>query len=411
MNTTSRVFGILCGIVTIAATLTGCGGGGGGGGGGGVTPPGQVAMPLFQRAPGYFTGSINLEMTCATAGATINYTLDGTEPSASSMAYTTAVPLSTTTLVKARAYYTDWTPSTVNSGQFSVTSAYVFSAETGVKGTAAGQFRSPFNVASTGTDVWIADTLNNRVQRLDLATLSHQASYGTTGSLDGQFMRPFDLGVHPVSGNLYVADTFNYRIQVLNATTGAYLSQFGTMGTGPGQFALPVALAFDAAGNVYVADASNHRIQKFLADGTYLTSFGSFGTGNGQLNSPYGLAVSGTALYVADTFNNRIQKLTTDGIFVLAFGSFGSGDGQFDRPFGLAVDTAGNLLVADSNNNRVQKFDTLGAFMTQFGFAGPLPGQFSYLTGVDVTPAGDILATDNLGCRIERFVVPPPPAP
>ena len=92
------------------------------------------------------------------------------------------------------------------------------------------------------------------------------------------------------TGNVYVADTDNHRVQKFTST-GSYLTQWGTYGTGNGQFNRPFYVSVDATGDVYVADTGNHRVQKFTSTGTYLTQWGSNGTGNGQFKSPQGVAV------------------------------------------------------------------------------------------------------------------------
>lgn len=65
------------------------------------TPMQQVATPTFTPAAGEYTEAQNVEIACATEGATIYYTLDGTAPTVNSTAYTTAIAISDSTTVKA----------------------------------------------------------------------------------------------------------------------------------------------------------------------------------------------------------------------------------------------------------------------------------------------------------------------
>jgi len=142
--------------------------------------------------------------------------------------------------------------------------------------------------------------------------------WGSRGAGPGQFISPFGIALDG-QGNLYVADSGNNRIQKLSVNGGRPLGQFGTKGTGPGQFNNPVGVAIDQQGNIYVADRGNHRIQKLSSAGQFLQQWansGRFGTellpGDqpGQFNSPNGLALDSKGnLYVADQGNNRIQKL------------------------------------------------------------------------------------------------------
>jgi len=83
-----------------------------------VSSAGKVATPVISPSGGAFTTSQSVTITDATAGATIRYTLDGTEPSPSSTAYTGAFPVLTRTLVKAKAFLTYYAPSDTRSALF-----------------------------------------------------------------------------------------------------------------------------------------------------------------------------------------------------------------------------------------------------------------------------------------------------
>ncbi len=66
-----------------------------------------VATPTFNPAEGTYTSTQNVSISCATEGATIYYTTDGSDPTSSSTQYTTEIPISTTTTVKAIAKKND----------------------------------------------------------------------------------------------------------------------------------------------------------------------------------------------------------------------------------------------------------------------------------------------------------------
>ena len=66
---------------------------------GSVTP--TCATPTFSPATGVFTSAQNVTISTETDGATIYYTTDGTDPTASSTEYTGAINVSTTTTIKA----------------------------------------------------------------------------------------------------------------------------------------------------------------------------------------------------------------------------------------------------------------------------------------------------------------------
>ena len=63
----------------------------------------SCATPTFTPAAGAYTSAQSVTIGCETAGATIYYTTDGTAPTTSSSVYSTAIPVSTTTTIKAMA--------------------------------------------------------------------------------------------------------------------------------------------------------------------------------------------------------------------------------------------------------------------------------------------------------------------
>ena len=69
-----------------------------------TAPQHAVEAPTFSPAAGTFATAQTVNLSCATTGATIYYTLDGTEPTDSSTEYTNAIAVSTTTTIKAIAY-------------------------------------------------------------------------------------------------------------------------------------------------------------------------------------------------------------------------------------------------------------------------------------------------------------------
>ena len=80
-------------------------------------PPQSAAMPVISPASGTFTAAQSVTITDATASATIHYTTDGSTPTASSLAYQAAIPLSSLTTVQAMAI----APNYANSGVASAT--------------------------------------------------------------------------------------------------------------------------------------------------------------------------------------------------------------------------------------------------------------------------------------------------
>jgi len=85
-----------------------------------------VADTKFSVDRGFYSTPTNLILSCATAGATIYYTTDGSTPSpenTNATVYTTSISLNQTTVLRAAAFKPNWQPSNVD------THTYVFVAD------------------------------------------------------------------------------------------------------------------------------------------------------------------------------------------------------------------------------------------------------------------------------------------
>ena len=116
-----------------------------GGGGGGAK---KVKTPKIMPAGGEVETGTEVTITCATEGATIHYTTDGTTPTASSPTYTAAFTINRTTTVKAIAMKTDMKDSSV------ATTNYIINVPT----VATPTFSPSAGAVDKGTQVTIACT-------------------------------------------------------------------------------------------------------------------------------------------------------------------------------------------------------------------------------------------------------------
>ena len=84
-----------------------------------TSPKLTVATPTFTpNGASGFTGTQSVTISCTTVGATIHYTTDGTEPTASSPVYSTELSLTSTTTVKAIAVKADMNDSAIATATF-----------------------------------------------------------------------------------------------------------------------------------------------------------------------------------------------------------------------------------------------------------------------------------------------------
>ena len=200
----------------------------------------------------------------------------------------------------------------------------------------------PSGVAVDGAgNLFIADTDNHRIRKVDsagvISTVAGVGSFGFSGdggpAIQAALDDPSDVAVDG-AGNVYIADTGNNRIRKVDSagviSTVAGVGSFGFSGDGgPAiQAALddPSGVAVDGAGNLFIADTDNHRIRKVDSAGVISTvagsgsaAFGGFSGDGGtavqaQLNGPRGVAVDGADnVYIADTNNHLVRKLTPVG--------------------------------------------------------------------------------------------------
>ena len=243
-------------------------------------------------------------------------------------------------------------------------------------------------------------------------TYTFSFAFGSLGSANGQFNRPFAIAADS-SGNVYVVDTGNNRVEEFSSS-GVYVTQWGSKGAGNGQFSSPGAIAIDSSDYVYVVDSGNNRVEKFSSSGGYVAQWGSFGSGNGQFLAPHGVAIASGYVYVADNGNNRVEEFTSSGVYVTQWGcasprsslpacTAGSGNGQFNGPFGIAIDSSDNVYVTDARNNRVEEFTSSGVYVTQWGSMGSGNGQFNFVSGVAIDSSDNVYVVDTGNNRVEEF--------
>jgi len=248
-------------------------------------------------------------------------------------------------------------------------------ATAGTFGSDPGEFKFPYDVAVDARNpnqAYVGDNINGRVNVFDAGGLGFLGTFGGDGYRVGRFSIVRAVATNPVdpAGGVWVADTANNRIQRLNGD-GVVTSAWGIAGRGPGYFTRARGVAFRGDGTIAVADTFAHRAAVMAPDGTYIGMFGRISKLNGfaapgkdtanQMTLPSGLAYDTSgALWVADTFNNRLVRFDGSG-GVLAE----TPGGAVSRPRGVAALPDGAMLATDSGGGRLVRVDPSGAVSTK----------------------------------------------
>ena len=216
-----------------------------------------------------------------------------------------------------------------------------FLGEWGSFGAGQGQFGPIGGLATDAAgNVYVVDSSHDRVEKF-ASTGAFITSWGRRGTGLGEFhfgssqnpTQPPGGGIAVAGTHVFVADSLNNRIQRFNLEGGEAL-QWGSRGSAPGQFADPRGLAASET-EVVVADDDNHRVQRFSPEGAWEGEAGSVGRGPGQFEFPYGVALDAAGdVFVADNLNHRVVKLSASLGFLGAWGGHGTKPGQLAFPAG-----------------------------------------------------------------------------
>jgi sugar lactone lactonase YvrE len=317
---------------------------------------------------------------------------------------------------------------------------------------------SPAPVAEDVDDDPLAETgrVNSHVfsQQTDLsgtvryvATAAAPATrFGGDGGPADQALLNFPTAVVvDRAGHLYIADTLNHRVRRVDAETGVITTVAGLgqpRGFGDGGLAVeaglnePAALAVSDEGVLYIADQSNNRVRAVdLVTGVIRTVAGTGAAvynGDGAaaieaaLAGPSGLALaSDGTLFIADTFNGRIRAVDpVTGLIRTVAGDGGEyryqgpdepPSSSLSRPSGIALDGEGNLYVTDSDNHLVRRWDRItgrieriaGVGVADYGGDGgaALEAALSYPFGIVMDRAGHVFVADTFNHRIREIVL------
>lgn len=268
-------------------------------------------------------------------------------------------------------------------------------AGSGTKGFADGvgekaQFNAPHNLAvAPDGAIYIADTLNHRVRKLDPKTRTvttiaggEKGFAGDGGpAKDARFDQAYHVALEPGGKGLFVCDLGNRRIRRIDLEAGTILTAAGNGKKGVPEDGAeankaplvdPRAVAADKDGRLWILERGGNCL-RVVEDGKIRTVVGTGEKGfagdgglasKAKLDGPKFLWIDPAGdVLIADTENHCIRKyVRKDGTISRVAGTGKKGAGEpggtgpevaLSRPHGVAVGLDGALYVADSDNGRV----------------------------------------------------------
>jgi DNA-binding beta-propeller fold protein YncE len=261
---------------------------------------------------------------------------------------------------------------------------------------AKAQFNGPHHLlVGPDGDLYVADTFNNCVRKIDLQTgvVTRVAGTGKKGfsgdggpAVNADFGGCFCLALDPKGERMYICDLDSRRIRAVVLKTGITVTVAGNGQKGQpkdgedakGQPLVdPRAVAADSKGNVYILERGGNALRVVDASGRIHTVAG---TGKGGLSGDGGPGLQAMMngpkhlscdkddnVLIADTESHAVRLYTPkDGkIHRVAGtgkkGSAGAGGApdqvELNRPHGATIDPAGNIVICDSENNRVLRIE------------------------------------------------------
>lgn len=247
-------------------------------------------------------------------------------------------------------------------------------------------FNRPQGMALDGDFLYVADTSNHAIRRVNLKTKTVELIAGTGkqagwraeggNALSSELSSPWDLSL--VGRKLIIAMAGPHQIWQLDLERGI-VSVFAGSGAEAridgaleeSGFAQPSGITSDGK-RLFIADSESNIIRLIdLKKETVETLVGGdlfeFGDVDGEgddvrLQHPLGVLLYGDKVLIADTYNHRIKILDPQKRTVKNFlgnGKSGQSDGakpSFYEPAGLAIANE-KLYVADTNNHAIRIVD------------------------------------------------------
>jgi DNA-binding beta-propeller fold protein YncE len=299
------------------------------------------------------------------------------------------------------------------------------------------RFDEPFAAARDQQgNLFIAEYASHRIRRVDVrGQVTPYAGTGQKGAggdggpaANAQFDGIHHIAIGP-GGNLYIADTGNNRVRKIDHKTGQVSTVIGT-GTkgfsgdgGPAaqaQFGAIYCIAFDTENQrMFLADLDNRRIRAVDMESGLVRTIAGDGRkgipidGNAATQSPLvdprAVAVDEKGnVYIVERSGHALRVVDPQGRIRTVAGTGKAGPSQEDGealktpmngPKHACADPDGNILIADTENHAILKYDPVASRLTRILGSGK-PDDLNRPHGVYRAPDGMTYVSDSNNGRI-----------
>ena len=266
-------------------------------------------------------------------------------------------------------------------------------ASDGAFGEAAFFHPQGMALSGDGNTLYVADTENHLIRRLDLtkktvttiAGTGQQGGYFSVGGLgiNAGINSPWDLAL--IGNDLFIAMAGRHQVWVMDLASTLLEPYAGSGREGirdgsldGSEMAQPSGISTDGK-KLYVADSETSSIREIDTErkrvrtivGSGLFDFGDRDGKGGEvrLQHPLGVVYRDGLLYVADTYNHKIKVVDPSkdtSKTYLGSGKSGYKDGnvsEFYEPGGIDF-AGGKFYIADTNNHVIRVVDAAGNVTT-----------------------------------------------
>ncbi len=227
------------------------------------TISGTVATPTFDPGPRIFITAQDVTISCATSGAIIHYTLDNSEPTESSSVYSNPIHIANTTTLKARAFKSGWTPSSIVSGSYTITGTiatptfgpspgtYTTAQDVTINCTTSG---ANIHYTTNGSDPTESDPVYSSPIHIAVTTTlkakAFRINWASSNIASGEFIINIPTGLvayYPFNNNANDESGNNNHLSAMNGVTPA-TDRFGNSNS---------AYNFDGIDDYLISPANN----------------------------------------------------------------------------------------------------------------------------------------------------------